>query len=176
MIPTMSEKNELIERSRAILDRCVSMPEKVAALEHQLLLMPQAEIKTEHSFRPGVYERKITIPPHTVLTGAPHRIGYHVRLVKGSLAVTKDEHVEILTAPMEFYTEPGPGRAGVVFDEEVVWIDTYENPDDCQDIKTLENRLCAIPEYGVIASRTTEQQSIIDSMKVRAGLLPKGDL
>lgn len=176
MISNISEKNELVEQSKNMLNRCVSMPEKVAALEHQLLLMPQAQVKTEHSFRPGIYERTLTIPPRTVLTGAAHRVGYHVRLVKGSLAVTKDDHVEILTAPMEFDVEPGPGRAGVVFDEEVIWIDTYENPDDCQDIKTLEDRLCVIPEYGVIASRTAEQQSIIDSMKVRAGLLPKGDL
>ena len=53
-------------------DLAVVTPDKVLALQDELLKLPQANIITEHIFKPGVYERKITIPPWTVLTGAEH--------------------------------------------------------------------------------------------------------
>jgi len=51
------------------------MRQKVVALQDELLQMPQADIVTTHTFLPGVYERKITVPPWTVLTGAAHKTG-----------------------------------------------------------------------------------------------------
>ena len=51
----------------------------VAALENELLKLPQAAIVTEHIFGNGIYERKITIPPWTILTGAEHKTDYRVR-------------------------------------------------------------------------------------------------
>ena len=44
----------------------LSMPGKVLALQNELLKMPQANIVTEHTFMPGIYERKITIPAWTI--------------------------------------------------------------------------------------------------------------
>lgn len=42
----------------------------VRKLEHALLQLPQAEIKTEHSFHAGVYARTVLISAGVVLTGA----------------------------------------------------------------------------------------------------------
>ncbi len=125
------------------------MRQKVVALQNELLQMPQADIVTTHTFLPGVYERKITVPPWTVLTGAAHKTGYRVRLEKGKIAVNVDTDVVVLTAPCEFDAKAGEQRAGRVFEDEVVWVDVYENPDDCQDIETLEDRLYVVPECGL---------------------------
>lgn len=125
------------------------MRQKVVALQDELLQMPQADIVTTHTFLPGVYERKITVPPWTVLTGAAHKTGYRVRLEKGKIAVNIDTDVVVLTAPCEFDAKAGEQRAGRVFEDEVVWVDVYENPDDCQDIETLEDRLYVVPECGL---------------------------
>lgn len=125
------------------------MRQKVVALQDELLQMPQADIVTTHTFLPGVYERKITVPPWTVLTGAAHKTGYRVRLEKGKIAVNIDSDVVVLTAPCEFDAKAGEQRAGRVFEDEVVWVDVYENPDDCQDIETLEDRLYVVPECGL---------------------------
>jgi hypothetical protein len=126
-----------------------AMREKVVALQDALLEMPQADIVTTHTFLPGVYERKITVPPWTVLTGAAHKTGYRVRLEKGTIAVNRDTEVVVLTAPCEFDAKAGEQRAGRVFEDEVVWVDVYDNPDDCQDIPTLEDRLYVVPECGL---------------------------
>jgi hypothetical protein len=136
------------------------MRQKVVALQDELLQMPQADIVTTHTFLPGVYERKITIPPWTILTGAAHKTDYHVRLEKGTIAVNRETEVVVLTAPCEFDAKAGEQRAGHVFEDEVVWVDIYPNPDDCQDIPTLEDRLYVVPECGL---GDTRRQLAIES-------------
>jgi hypothetical protein len=125
------------------------MRQKVVALQDELLQMPQADIVTTHTFLPGVYERKITVPPWTVLTGAAHKTNYRVRLEKGTIAVNRETEVVVLTAPFEFDAKAGEQRAGRVFEDEVIWVDVYDNPDNCQDLEVLEDRLYVVPECGL---------------------------
>jgi hypothetical protein len=139
----------------------LSLTGKVLALENELLKMPQANIVTEHTFLPGVYERKITIPAWTVLTGAAHKTDYRVRLEKGKIAVNTEDGIKTFTGPFEFAACAGLQRAGRVFDEEVVWVDIYANPDDCRDILKLEDRLYVVPKFGLGDSRTKEQKAAI---------------
>jgi hypothetical protein len=126
---------------------------KIVRLQDELLKMEQADIVTEHTFTPGVYERKITVPPWCVLTGAPHKTAYKVRLEKGTIAVNVGNEVKVLTAPLEFDACAGEQRVGRVFDEVVVWVDIYDNPDNCTDIEALENRLYEVPECGLLSNR-----------------------
>ena len=140
----------------------LTMPEKVKALQNELLKMPQADIVTTHTFLPGVYERAITIPAWVVLTGAEHKTFYRVRLEKGTIAVNTDDGVKVLTAPCEFEANAGMQRAGRVFDEEVVWVDVYDNPDNCTDLAVLEDRLYVAPECGLADSRTNAQKARVD--------------
>ena len=134
----------------------------VAKLETELLKLPQANIVTEHIFLPNIYERKITIPAWTILTGAEHKTPYRVRLEKGTIAVNTDNGVKVLTAPCEFPAKAGMQRAGRVFEDEVVWVDIYDNPDNCTDMAVLEDRLYVVPECGLADSRTEVQKAKID--------------
>jgi hypothetical protein len=126
---------------------------QIVNLQNELLKMPQADIVTEHTFLPGLYERKITIPPWTVLTGAEHKTDYKIRLEKGTIAVNVEDTVKIMTAPMEFEAKAGAQRVGRVFEEEVVWVDIYENPDNCQDLEIIEKRLYVVPDCGLGENR-----------------------
>jgi len=139
-----------------------SMQEKVKVLEDELLKMPQAEIQTLHKFMPNIYERTIRIPAWTVLTGAEHRTPYKVRLDKGTIAVNTDDGVKVLTAPCDFPAWAGMQRAGRVFEDEVVWVDVYPNPDNCNDLAVLEDRLYIVPDCGLADSRTDVQKAKID--------------
>ena len=139
----------------------LSMKDKVLALQDFLLKLPQADIVTEHIFKPGVYERKITIPPWTVLTGAEHKTNYRVRIEKGRIAVNTDDAIKVFEAPCEFEVPAGVQRAGRVFDDEVVWVDVYDNPDDCTDLSVIEGRLYVVPECGLADSRTDAQKEKI---------------
>ena len=136
--------------------------DKVVALQNELFKLPQANIVTEHVFTPGKYERRITIPAWTVLTGAEHKTDYHVRLEKGTIAVNTDEGVKVLTAPVDFPAKAGMQRAGRVFEDEVVWVDVYDNSDNCNDLAVLEDRLYVVPDCGLADSRTEVQKAQID--------------
>jgi hypothetical protein len=129
----------------------------VTRLQDELLKMPQADIKTAHIFKPGIYERTITIPPWTVLTGAAHKTPYRVRLDKGTIAVNTDGGVKTLTAPCEFDAPAGVQRAGRVFGDEVVWTDIYVNEDNCQDLSELERRLYEVPACGLGDARARDR-------------------
>ena len=134
-----------------------SVKTQIQNLQEELLKMPQASIVTEHIFYPGFYERKITIPPWTVLTGAEHKTNYKIRLEKGIIAVNIEDKVQVMTAPIEFEAKAGAQRVGRVFEEEVVWIDVYENPDNCQNIDILEKRFYVVPECGLGENRVALQ-------------------
>ena len=125
------------------------MRELVVNVQNRLLEMDQADIVTAHKFLPGIYERTITIPPWTVLTGAEHKTAYRVRLEKGVIAVNTDSEVKVLIAPCEFDVDAGFQRIGRVFEEEVVWTDIYLNPDNCRNIDELERRLYLVPNDGL---------------------------
>jgi hypothetical protein len=130
---------------------------QIENLQDELLKMPQSEIVTEHIFTDGLYERVITIPPWTVLTGAAHKTDYKIRLEKGIIAVNVGTEVKILTAPCELEAKAGEQRVGRVFDEEVIWRDIYENPDNCQDLAILEDCLYVVPECGLGENRVALQ-------------------
>jgi len=133
----------------------VAMPftQKIEALQSALLEMPQADIVTTHTFKPNVYERTIRIPAWTVLTGAEHKTDYKIRLEQGTIAVNVGDNVKILTAPCEFEAKAGAQRVGRVFENEVIWVDVYDNPDNCKDIATLEERLYVVPPCGLGENR-----------------------
>ena len=135
----------------------LSVKSQIENLQNELLKMPQSDIVTKHNFLPGLYERTIVIPPWTVLTGAEHKTGYKVRLEKGTIAVNVEDTVKILMAPMEFESKPGAQRVGRVFEEEVIWTDVYENPDNCQDLEILEERLFVVPECGLQDNRVKKE-------------------
>ena len=145
-----------------VFDVATVTADKVVALQNELFKLPQANIVTEHVFTPGKYERRITIPAWTVLTGAEHKTPYHVRLEKGTIAVNTDDGVKVLTAPVDFPAKAGMQRAGRVFENEVVWVDVYDNPDDCTDLQVLESRLYVVPDCGLADSRTAVQKAQID--------------
>lgn len=138
---------------------------RVECLERELLLMPQADIKTIHSFEPSKYLRTIIVPPQVALTGAVHKVDYEVYLEKGTIQVTTDTGLKELIGPCRFPVKAGHKRAGFTLDNEVTWTDIYPNPDDCRDILELENRLYFVPSIGLADSRIAAQRDIIDYNK-----------
>lgn len=62
-----------------------------------------------------------------------------------------------MTAPCELDAKAGEQRVGRVFEDEVVWRDIYENPDNCQDLAILEDRLYVVPDCGLGENRVALQ-------------------
>ena len=125
-----------------------SVKERIQVVQDELLKMPQADITTLHNFLPQIYERTMIAPPSCMIVGAAHKTPYRVRLEKGTITVNIGNNVKTLTAPCEFDVPAGEQRVGYTHDE-VIWVDIYENPDNCTNIDTLEERLYDIPKCGL---------------------------
>ena len=125
-----------------------SVKERIEAVQDELLKMPQADITTLHNFLPKIYERTMIAPASCMIVGAAHKTAYRVRLEKGTITVNIGNDVKTLTAPCEFEVPVGEQRVGYSLDE-VIWTDVYENPDNCTNIDTLEERLYVVPECGL---------------------------
>lgn len=130
-----------------------TLQQKIDVLQDELLKMPQADVKTIHSFEDGKYIRKMIAPPWSVIIGAEHKSPYKVRLEKGTISVNLGDEIHTLTAPMEFDAPAGARRVGRVFEDELEWVDIYDNPDNCTDIDEIEDRLYVIPECGMLDKR-----------------------
>ena len=130
-----------------------TLQQKIDVLQDELLKMPQADIKTIHSFEDGKYIRTMIVPPNTVIVGAAHKSPYKVRLEKGTISVNLGDDLHTLTAPLELDAPAGTRRVGWVGDEELVWVDIYDNPSGCTDIDEIEELLYVIPECGMLDKR-----------------------
>ena len=130
-----------------------TLQQKIDVLQDELLKMPQADIKTIHSFEDGKYIRTMIVPPNTVIVGAAHKSPYKVRLEKGTISVNLGDELHTLTAPMELDAPAGTRRVGLVGDKELVWVDIYDNPSGCTDIDEIEELLYVIPECGMLDKR-----------------------
>jgi len=140
-------------------DITLSLREKTEKLQEILLQMPQADVKFLHDFEPGKYIRTMIAPPWSVIVGAEHKTPYKVKLVKGTISVNIDNEIHTLVAPIEFDAPAGIKRVGRVFEEELIWVDVYENLDDCKDILAIEDRLYVIPECGLMSNRVLEHKT-----------------
>jgi hypothetical protein len=130
-----------------------TLQQKIDVLQDELLKMPQADIVTTHVFKDGKYIRTMIVPPNTVIVGAAHKTPYKVRLEKGTISVNLGDELYTLTAPKEIDAPAGTRRVGWVGNEELVWVDEYDNPDGCTDIDEIEERIYVIPECGLLDKR-----------------------
>ena len=130
-----------------------TLQQKIDVLQDELLKMPQADVKTIHSFEDGKYIRTMIAPPWSLIIGAEHKTPYKVRLEQGTISVNIGDEIRTLTAPMEFDAPAGARRVGYVSDKELVWVDIYDNLDGCTDIDKIEDRIYVIPECGMLDKR-----------------------
>lgn len=126
---------------------------KIYRLEAALFERPQVDCPVRNTFRPGEYEREMTIPPWTVLTGAVHTTRHLVRVVSGAIEVSTPEGLKMLRAPCEFISEAGVKRAGRTFAEPCVFANVFANPDDCQDLDVLVERLTTSKNNDLLGNR-----------------------
>lgn len=98
-------------------------PEAVKAFERELAKLPQAAAPVQHFIGHGMVTRVIFIPAGVALTGKKHLRGQHNFLMLGTIAVTTEDGVKVLTAPEVIVSPPGTKRAAVALTD-VIWATT----------------------------------------------------
>lgn len=129
------------------------MRAKIDRFEAALRARPQVDCPVEHIFRPGEYERVMTIPPWTQLVGAEHTTEHVFRLVAGAIEVMMDDGIVMLRAPCEFVAGPGLKRVGRTWEEGAIVANVFANPDDCQDLDIIVERISTSKNCELLGNR-----------------------
>jgi hypothetical protein len=91
----------------------------VHRLHAAMLQMPQVDIKTEHTFGPGLYVRTITVPAGVTLVGKTHKTEHLFMVLKGDITLVTDEGRIRVQAPFQCVSKAGVKRAGYAHTETV---------------------------------------------------------
>lgn len=85
---------------------------QIDRLEAEMRDMPQAAIKTTHTFGPGFYCRTIELDAGITLVGKVHSTEHVFLLSKGTLLVVTEDGEQELRAPCQLVCRAGLKRAG----------------------------------------------------------------
>ena len=88
-----------------------NMRDRVVALQHEMMKMPQVELPTTHTFHGGLYLREVFRPAGTLIVGNVHKKDHIYYIVYGTVVVTTDEGVHEITGPALIKSTPGTKRA-----------------------------------------------------------------
>lgn len=136
------------------------MRQKIFALEHELLKLPQIDIETTHHFAPGIYMRQIRIPKGATVTGAIHKTEHLNILSLGELSVWTDEGIKRLKASTVMLSQPGIKRVGYAH-EDSVWITVHPNVTNERDVEKIRLTLTTNSFEEFLEFNKTEKPSLL---------------
>ena len=89
----------------------VDMRAKVEALQVEVSKHEQYEPPTDHLFHGGMYCRQVWRPAGCLIVGKVHKKEHFYMVVLGTVAVTTDDGVQLITGPKVLCSKPGAKRA-----------------------------------------------------------------
>ena len=103
----------------------------------------------KHTFADGIYVRQMTMNKGSFCIGAIHKDLHVWFLLTGHITVITEDTKEDYIAPCYVVAKPGTKRV-IGANEDSIFVNIHQNPDNCKDIEELENRLTARSweEYG----------------------------
>lgn len=133
---TLAKENASLNELEALLAQCPAIVEPPVV----------------HTFTPGLYSRRITMPKGLVCTSKIHKTEHQYVISKGLLKIWSPESGWVLVqSPHHGVTKAGTRRALVILEETVF---TTFHPTTLTDLRELEAALIEphdIPQRGVIA-------------------------
>ena len=87
------------------------MRDKVQALQDALMSFEPYEPETEHVFHAGMYCRKVFRHAGVLVVGKVHKKEHFYLIVSGTVAITTDDGVQVVTGPHLLCSKPGTKRA-----------------------------------------------------------------
>lgn len=92
---------------------------QIDRLEDELRQLPQVEIRTDHTFAPGLYARTITVPKGATLTGKVHATEHLFIISKGDMTLVTEHGRQRVQAPFQCVGKAGLKRVGYAHEETV---------------------------------------------------------
>ena len=111
----------------------VVMRDKIQILQTELAKMPQYEPLTKHTFHAGMYCREVFRHAGVLVVGKVHKKEHFYLIAGGTVAITTDDGVQVVTGPHLLCCKPGTIRA--VYAETDALCMTFH----CLDATTVED-------------------------------------
>lgn len=85
--------------------------QRVEQLQFEVSKLPQYEPQTKHTFHGGMYCREVWRPAGVLVIGKVHKKEHFYIVMYGTVRVTTDDGVKIITGPCILSSLPGTKRA-----------------------------------------------------------------
>ena len=122
------------------LPQHLSWKERVCLLTyHSLTHGEQQATPLAHIFESGLYIREMRIPAGVLLTGREHLLGHKLELISGSAILFAPDGKHRFDAYASIDTRPGFHAVAYTLTD-VVSSTVHPNPEECRDVKVLEDR------------------------------------
>lgn len=89
----------------------VPLRQRVENLQREISKLPQYEPKTTHTFHAGMYCREVWRLAGVLVVGKVHKKEHFYLIVSGTVAITTDDGVQLVTGPHLLCSTPGTKRA-----------------------------------------------------------------
>ena len=128
--------------SKYMIDPSISFDDKLDAWESFVLENCELlECPLEHTFPDGLYVRKVKMPAGAIFTSRIHACENALFILSGKAVVMSENEGQVIyKAGDNVITKPGTRRLLLIL-EDTIWATVHPNPDNVQDVPTLEEGL-----------------------------------
>lgn len=139
--------------------------EQIDRLQSEMVNMPQAELQTEHYFRPGMYCRKLIRPAGTLIVGKVHKEPHFFLCAKGEIIAWTENGMKRLKEGDIIESEPGTKRVTLAV---VDSIGITVHRTDKTDLDEIEAELIE-PDDLALFDSSNKLKRIVSQMKELEG-------
>ena len=139
--------------------------EQIDRLQNEMAKMPQAELVTEHYFRPGMYCRKLIRPAGTLIVGKVHKEPHFFLCAKGEIIAWTENGMKKLQAGDIIESEPGTKRVTLATMDSI-GITVHRT--DKTDLDEIEAELIE-PDDLALFDSSNKLKEIVSQMKELEG-------
>lgn len=140
--------------------------EQIDRLQAEMVKYPQAELKTEHYFSPGMYCRKVFRQAGTLIVGKVHKEPHFFMCAKGEIIAWTESGMRKLQAGDVVESKPGTKRVTLAVTD-AIGITIHRT--DKTDLDKIEAELIE-PDDTALFDSSNNLKKIVSEMKKLEGV------
>jgi len=151
------------------LDLIAEIPtrQQIDRLQAEMVKMPQADLKTDHFFSPGMYSRRVFRPAGTLIVGKVHKAPHFFLCAKGEIIAWTETGMRKLEAGDIIECQPGTKRVTLALTD-AVGVTIHRT--DKTNLDEIEVELIE-PDDSALFDSSNKLKQIVSQMKELEGEL-----
>lgn len=151
------------------LDLIAEIPtrQQIDRLQAEMVKMPQADLKTDHFFSPGMYSRRVFRPAGTLIVGKVHKAPHFFLCAKGEIIAWTETGMRKLEAGDIIECQPGTKRVTLALTD-AVGVTIHRT--DKTNLDEIEVELIE-PDDSALFDSSNKLKEIVSQMKELEGEL-----